>query len=84
MFFISRFSEEKNVRIVERFCSRYDAYMLNNHGFHNQRESMREMLHNTPQLFADAIDRIQMNLLVISPVFTPHGYIFIRQNNTIL
>ena len=30
--------------------------------------SMREILSNTPELFARAVDKIQMNLLVISPV----------------
>ena len=69
MFFISRFSEEKMFALLKGFVLGMTAYMLGTiMDFTISIESMREMLHNTPQLFADAIDRIQINLLVISPV----------------
>ena len=55
--------------LLKGFVLGMSAYMLGTiMDFTISIESMREILTHTPELFATAIDRIQMNLLVISPV----------------
>ena len=44
--------------------------------------SMREILSNTPELFARAVDKIQMNLLVISPVIYALTDIYLLDKTT--
>lgn len=57
------------IALLKGFVLGMNAYMLGMlMDFTISIKSMREILNNTPQLFAEAAEKIQMNLLVISPV----------------
>lgn len=69
MIIISRFSERRMFAFLKGFGLGMTAYMLGMlMDFTISIDSMREIMNNTPLLFAEAVEKIQMNLLVISPI----------------